>query len=203
MDHPMPIIILAAGGATRMRGRDKLLEMVDDVPLVRGQALKALALGRGPVLIALPAAPHPRYDALAGLDVQTVEVRDADEGMNASLRAAIAALPPQTRAAMVLLGDLPELTQDDLACVADAVDLDSPALIWRGATSRGAPGHPIVFKSDLFAALAGLSGDSGGREVVAAVQDRVMLIPLPGNRARLDLDTPEAWADWRKNRQPS
>ncbi len=203
MDHPMPIIILAAGGATRMRGRDKLLEMVDDVPLVRGQALKALALGRGPVLIALPAAPHPRYDALAGLDVQTVEVRDADEGMNASLRAAIAALPPQTRAAMVLLGDLPELTQDDLARVADAVDLDSPTLIWRGATSRGAPGHPIVFKSDLFAALAGLSGDSGGREVVAAVQDRVMLIPLPGNRARLDLDTPEAWADWRKNRQPS
>ncbi|PJE36025.1 nucleotidyltransferase family protein, partial [Pseudooceanicola lipolyticus] len=27
--------------------------------------------------------------------------------------------------------------------------------------------------------------------------DRVQLVPLPGQRARADLDTPEDWAAWR------
>ncbi|GLT09823.1 NTP transferase domain-containing protein [Sulfitobacter porphyrae] len=200
MDHLMPIIILAAGGSTRMQGRDKLLETVDGTPLLRLQAGKALALGCGPVIVALPPAPHPRYAALAGLDLQALPVPDAAEGMNASLRAGIAVLPDGAACAMVLLGDLPDLTVQDLAKVADAVDTDGPALIWRGATAEGAPGHPIVFRSELFPALARLTGDSGGREVVAQVRERVMLIPLPGSRARLDLDTPEAWADWRARR---
>lgn len=201
MTHLMPIIILAAGGSTRMQGRDKLLETVDGAPLLRQQAQKALALGRGPVIVTLPPTPHPRYAALTGLDVRPLPVADAAEGMNASLRTAIDALPYEARSAMVLLGDLPDLTINDLAQVADAVDLDGPNLIWRGATQAGAPGHPIVFRSDLFPALAQLTGDSGGREVVGQAIDHVVLIPLPGNRARLDLDTPQAWADWRARRQ--
>ncbi|QFT60092.1 molybdopterin-guanine dinucleotide biosynthesis protein MobA [Sulfitobacter sp. THAF37] len=197
MNHLMPIIILAAGGSTRMQGRDKLLEPVGGVPLLRQQAIKALALGRGPVIVALPPRPHARYDAVQGLDVRALPVPDAAEGMNASLRAGIAALPPHAPWAMVLLGDLPDLTVSDLALVADAAEPEGPDLIWRGATASGAAGHPIVFRSSLFAALSGLRGDSGGREVVSAHADRVVLIPLPGDRARLDLDTPAAWAAWR------
>ncbi|APE43596.1 4-diphosphocytidyl-2C-methyl-D-erythritol synthase [Sulfitobacter alexandrii] len=197
MDHAMPIIILAAGGATRMRGRDKLLEPVAGVPLLRRQALMARAAGQGPVVVALPPRPHLRYDVLEGLDVQLLPVADAAEGMNASLRAGILALPGTVRCAMVLLADLPELTAADLRRVADAVDLTDGNMIWRGATAQGAPGHPIVFRSDLFPALAALEGDSGGREVVSQQADRMVLVPLPGDRARLDLDTPEAWAAWR------
>ncbi|NBR54129.1 MAG: nucleotidyltransferase family protein, partial [Rhodobacteraceae bacterium] len=40
-----PILILAAGKSSRMRGRDKHLEEIDGVPLLRRLALAALALG--------------------------------------------------------------------------------------------------------------------------------------------------------------
>tara|TARA_R110002094_G_scaffold12319_3_gene22394 strand:+ start:845 stop:1465 length:621 start_codon:yes stop_codon:yes gene_type:complete len=196
-----PIIILAAGQSRRMRGCDKLMEDIDGQPLLRRQARMARAVTGGLVVVALPPLPNARYDALAGIDVTALPVADAHEGMNASLRAAITALPPGAPCAMVVLADLPDLTDTDLRRVADAVDLKSENRIWRGATQDGAPGHPIIFKADLFAELAALTGDSGGREVVAAHQDQTMLVPLAGARARGDLDTPEQWAVWRKSRQ--
>ncbi|MGJ5618985.1 nucleotidyltransferase family protein [Sulfitobacter sp. MF3-043] len=196
-----PIIILAAGQSRRMRGRDKLLEDIDGAPLLRRQAQMARAVTDGDVIVALPPAPHPRYDTLSGLQVSTLAVADADEGMNASLRAAILALPATAKCAMILLADLPDLTADDLITVANSIDLKTQQLIWRGATQDGAAGHPIVFKADLFAELAVLSGDTGGREVVAAHQDQTVFVPLPGTRAHGDLDTPEQWAIWRRSRQ--
>lgn len=199
-----PIIILAAGQSSRMRGRDKLLEMVNGTPLIRLQASKALSVSPS-VYVALPAAPHPRYTALTGLPVHAVPVPDAAEGMNASLRRAFAALPPDAPCAMVLLADLPDLTAADLARVARAVDLASDTMVWRGATADGAPGHPIVFSAALFGAFATLSGDTGGRTVIEQARGRVALIPLEGNRARNDLDTPEAWDAWhaaRRNTPP-
>ncbi len=193
-----PIILLAAGQSSRMRGRDKLLEQVEGLPLLRRQAQMARAVTDGPVIVALPPHPHPRYGVLEDLDVTPLPVADAAEGMNASLRAAFAALPVGTTCAMVLLGDLPALTADDLHRVAAAVDLKSDTLVWRGATDEGAPGHPIMFHADLFGRIATLKGDSGGSEVVAFAGDRVQLVPLPGSRARLDLDTPEDWNAWHR-----
>lgn len=194
-----PIILLAAGQSRRMRGRDKLLEDVDGKPLLRHQADKAHAATSSRVLIALPPVPHPRYAALEGLDVTTVPVPDAAEGMNASLRQAFAALPEGTTQAMVLLADLPDLTVDDLKTVACAVQTHPHARVWRGATAQNAPGHPIVFDHTLFPAFADLEGDNGGKKVIAQAGDLVHLVALQGDRARKDLDTPEAWADWRRS----
>ncbi|WP_300018829.1 NTP transferase domain-containing protein [uncultured Roseobacter sp.] len=193
----LPVILLAAGQSRRMRGADKLLEEIEGVPLLRRQAEIACAVTNAPVLVALPPSPHPRYQCLDALAVNRVPVPDADEGMNASLRTAFAALPGAPAAAMLLLADLPELTIQDLSSVFQAIDLKSKTLIWRGATEDGKPGHPIVFSADLFPAFKSLKGDGGGREVVAKADGRVTLVPLPGNRARRDLDTPEDWVTWR------
>lgn len=196
----LPILILAAGQSRRMRGTDKLMEPVEGRPLVRRQAEIARAATSGPVFVTLPPGAHPRRDALAGLDVTPVSVPDAARGMSASLRAGITALPPGTGAAMILLGDLPELAETDLKTALQAVDLNSETLAWRGATQTGAPGHPLVVSAALFDGLKDLTGDEGGRSVLAEAGDRVALVPLPGERARADLDTPEDWARWRADR---
>ena len=181
-----------------MRGRDKLMEQIDGVPLIRRQAEMARAACSGPLIIALPPRPHARFATLEGIDAILLPVPDAAEGMNASLRCAFAALPQEAPAAMVLLCDLPDLTESDLKTVAGAVDLNSDTVIWRGATQTGQAGHPIIFAAPLFGLFASLTGDSGGREVVRHAGENVALIALPGNRVRRDLDTPEDWADWRE-----
>ena len=197
MPSTLPILILAAGQSNRMRGRDKLMELVDDKPLLQRQIDNAHATTTGPVLVTLPPAPHPRYALTQKTMAQIVPVPDAVDGMSASLRRGLEAISNDARAAMVLLADLPELTATDLRCVLAAVDTDSNSLIWRGATKDGKPGHPIVFARPLFNALQQLVGDEGGNRVAKDNSDRMALIRLPGQRARLDLDTPEEWERWR------
>ncbi len=191
-----PILILAAGQSSRMRGRDKLLEPVDGLPLLTAQARKALAVTRE-VFVALPAPDHPRLAALTGLAVTPLFIPDAASGMAVSLRGAVAELPAFERV-LILLADLPEITADDLRTVILAGADDSHHLIWRGATVDGRPGHPILFDGSLRGHFATLSGDTGGQSIVAQHKARTRLVPLPGQNALCDLDTPGEWARWRQ-----
>lgn len=191
----VPILILAAGASRRMRGRDKLLEAVEGEPLLRRQAGNALAVS-GDVRIALPPAPHPRDAAIGDLPVRAVRVADHAEGIGASLRTVFGTLD-QERRALLLLADLPALTAADLTAVLSAPISAPQALIWRGATQDGLGGHPMLIDRSLYDAFRALRGDDGGRRVVQAHRRAVHLVPLPGRRARLDVDTPEDWAAFR------
>ncbi len=194
----IPIILLAAGQSSRMGGTDKLVQRIDGVPLLRRSVLAALAAG--PVIAALPPRPHPRYAALDGLDITRAEIADATEGMNASLRGAMALVPATAPAVMVLLADLPDLTSSDLRSVLLSRSQYPDNLVWRGATNDGAPGHPVIFDQALFHALKELTGDTGAQEIVKQCKGKVHLHCLPDNHALLDLDTPADWEKWRSNR---
>ena len=179
-----------------MRGGDKLLELVDGQPLLRIMAKRALATGC-PVTIALPVLPHARYDAVDGLNVELLPIPDAENGMSISLRTSVEALQHKADRLLLLLGDLPDITTQHLQNVIDAPDSAPDALIWRGATQDGAPGHPVLFDQVLFPEFSKITGDKGAQSVVAAAQPAVHLVPLTGSAARLDLDTPEDWKKWR------
>lgn len=191
------ILILAAGSSSRMRGGDKLLEPVDGQPLLARITAAALATGC-PVTVALPPDRPAREDCLRGMGLRRVTVPDPQLGMAASLRAGLAALP-RPAPLLLLLADLPEITAEDLRAVL-AAWRETPDALLRGATADGRAGHPVGFPPDLWPELLQLSGDQGAREVVARHKDRLRLLPLPGQHATTDLDTPEDWANWRAGR---
>ena len=187
----IPILILAAGASSRMQGRDKLLEHVDGMPLLRQRALAALAVSQQ-VFITLPDLTHPRAAVLTDLPVKPIPVPDAAHGMAASLRTGVAGLP-ECNHFMVLLADLPEIDATDLALLIQSIDPDH--LIFRGTSANGTPGHPIIFHTTLRPLFAKLTGDSGGKEIIASHATK--LTALPDNHAIRDLDTPQDWASWR------
>lgn len=195
------ILILAAGRAARMRGGDKLLEEVDGAPCLTVLCNRALASG-AEVFAVIPDGDHPRATALPAR-VRPVPAPDADLGMAHSIRAGIAALPPGTEAAMILPGDMPEIETADMQAMIAAFST-TPSQILQAATQDGAPGHPILFASTLFPEFETLTGDTGARRVIEAHRADWTLFPLPGQRARQDLDTPEDWAAWRasQSREP-
>lgn len=191
-----PILILAAGKSSRMRGRDKHLEEIDGVPLLRRLVLAALELDE-PIFVALPALPHPRAEALAGLDVTLLAIPEAAEGMSGTLRGAVARLP-RGAGFLLILGDLAEIGAVEMRAVM-AARTDAPdKLVWRGATEAGEPGHPILFDASLIPRFAELSGDGGGESLVKPLKSQTCLVPLPDRVARHDLDTPEDWEAFRK-----
>lgn len=189
-------LIPAAGRSTRMRGRDKLMERVEGRPLLLRQVAEARAIGLE-VVVTYRADDKARRAALAALDdpgLHAVPIKDASEGMAASLRAGVAALPPGARAVMVMLPDMPGITRRELARM-QAAQAVYPDRIVQATTEDSRPGHPVIFPRRLFAAFARLSGDTGARAILA--QETPHLVALPGARAVTDLDTPEAWVAWR------
>jgi molybdenum cofactor cytidylyltransferase len=194
----LAVVLLAAGGSRRMRGRDKLLEEICGQPLLRRMAERALSAEAGPVAVTLPPGDEARGEALAGLSVTRLPVPDAAEGMAASLRtAACWADRVGAEGLMVLLADMPELTTSDLRALAAAFAPDGPPL--RATSAIGIPGHPVVFPSDLFRELETLTGDTGARDVLRLHPPR--LLALPATHATTDLDTPEAWDAWHAARR--
>ncbi len=190
------ILVLAAGASSRMRGRDKLLQLVKGKPILRLVTDVALATG-APVYVTLPLAADMRRLALGDTTAKIVEVADASHGMSRSISCGVAAIAATDTGpkdgVMILPADMPGFSTKVLADLISRFRAE-PDLIWRGASINGTPGHPAIFPRDLWESLAAVTGDEGGRSVLKTHADRVRVVPLPGEMAVLDLDTPEDWA---------
>ena len=187
------ILLLAAGQSSRMRGRDKLLEEVDGAPLLSTMVKRAQATGCS-VFVTLPNMEHQRASLIGS--ATPIMVPDASDGMAASIRRGVAALPKYIKAVMILPADMPELTSQDFLAVLQAYTSEDRAIL-RGASADGRPGHPVLFPRECFEDLIVLKGDQGARALLKSGTYSVRLVPLPEEHALTDLDTPEAWARWR------
>jgi molybdenum cofactor cytidylyltransferase len=183
-----------------MQGRDKLLEDVHGEPALRRAARALLESGADEVVAVLRPDDAARAEALAGLGVRPVENPQAAEGMAASIRAGLAAARPDADAVLLALGDMPEIGAEHVDRLLAAFDPGEGRAIVRATDEEGRPGHPVLFGRRFFESLGRLSGDEGAREILKANASFVVDVPTPGRGARLDLDTPEAWAAWRAER---
>ena len=191
------ILILAAGAGTRMRGADKLMEPVDNAPLLARITRAAVATGVA-VSVVLPPNRPERRAALAGARAQIVLARNAGRGMAESLTTGLAALPPEAPV-MLLLADMPDITTEDLRQMLAAWRV-TPDLILRATDAEGNPGHPVCFPGWLRAELMDLRGDDGARTVLRRHAGRMRHFALPERHATTDLDTPDEWQAWRARR---
>ena len=190
---PLTILIPAAGRSSRMRGRDKLLEDVDGVPLLRNRARVGLDIAES-VLIGLPQGDHARRATLNGLSVDIVTLPPDRVGLGYTIAAGARATQG---ALMILPADMPDLGAQDLAQVVAEFDLDGGRRITRGC-SRDRAGHPVIFPASYLPELCQLTGDDGAKSLLRGAD--ILRIQLAGNRAVTDLDTPEDWAAWRTAR---
>ncbi len=189
----IPIILLAAGAGRRM-GRDKLLLPVHGRPLLHRVATHALASG-APLFVTLPQNDMARREAIKDLDLTRIAVPNPGEGMAASLRAGLAAIPQTAPAVVVALGDMPDVTGDDINRLIKAFLADPESRIHRAASADGVAGNPVLLPRWALEANE-FSGDSGARAILQQHAERVVLVPLPGRHALQDLDTPKDWENW-------
>jgi molybdenum cofactor cytidylyltransferase len=191
--HPKRIaaVVLAAGRSTRMRGPNKLLAEIARRPLVRIVAEEALASRADPVIVV---AGHQRAEvekALAGLRVRIVHNPDFAEGLGTSLRAGIAAVPADSDAAIVCLGDMPRVDATLMNRLIAAFDPDRGALAVV-PTFEGKRGNPVLWSRRFFPDLMAIEGDVGARHLIGRYSEAVAEVPVEGKAALIDVDTPEA-----------
>lgn len=180
-------LVLAAGEGRRFGG-PKALALLDGVRLV-DRAAATLADARcDPVVVvegAAPLAPVP--------GATVVNAGRWREGMGASLRAGLAALPDDVAACVVLLVDTPWLTADAVRAVVGAwyaadTETEPAAAV---ATYHGKPGHPVLLASWAWPEVAALAfGDVGARAWLRTHRDDVLDVDCTGLAEPYDVDRP-------------
>lgn len=179
-------VVLAAGSATRFGGR-KLLADWQGAPLLHAALAAARAAPVETTIVVTGADAQMVAAAATAFDpkIRLVHAPDHAEGMAASLRAGIAALPGDAKAAYVFLGDMPRVPHAVLAPLAQAVRAGAPAA---APVFEGRRGNPVVLSADLFEAARALSGDTGARPILQALGPRLVLVESPDGGVLFDVD---------------
>ncbi|MGZ3409983.1 MAG: NTP transferase domain-containing protein [Xanthobacteraceae bacterium] len=189
-------VLLAAGRSTRMGGPNKLLSDVGGRPMVRVVAAQVLASKARPVIVVTGHQRESIEDALKGLPVTFVQNPDFADGLSTSVKAGIAAVPAEADGAIVCLGDMPQIDAALIDKLLGAFDPERSALVIM-PTVDGKRGNPIVWSRRFFPELAALEGDVGARNLLTSYPEAVVEVPITGNAALLDVDTPDALAALR------
>ncbi|HEX2255681.1 MAG TPA: molybdopterin-binding/glycosyltransferase family 2 protein [Afifellaceae bacterium] len=191
-EGPVAAVILAAGRSRRMGGPNKLLATFAGEPLVRRMAEAALASRADPVIVVTGHMREAVEAALAGLGVRFVHNADYAEGLSASLRTGIAAVPEDRSGALVTLADMPGITPGILNALIDAFDpREDRAIVV--PTAAGKRGNPVLWARAFFPELTRLTGDTGARHLIETHADAVHRLEV-GEAIAIDVDTPQALA---------
>ena len=182
-------LVLAAGQSSRMGGTNKLLAEVDGVPMLLRAVNAALASRASSVTVVLGHEADKAEALLAGRRVSIVRNADYAQGMSASLRTGIQALPPEADAAIVLLADMPRITADHVDRLIDAFAAQQSTIVV--PQHDGRRGNPILWPREFFARMQSVSGDKGARELLAEHAARIRKVDLD-DAIHADVDTPDS-----------
>lgn len=179
-------VVLAAGSGARfgggkltapLRGR-ALVDHALDAALEASVETVILVTGANAEAVAKRAEDRGR--------VRTIHAADHDEGMAASLRAGIAALPQDARGVLIFLGDMPDTPRDLAPALLAALESGAAAAIPR---FQGRRGHPAALSARLFPELLRLTGDRGARDILAGLGEGLVEIETSDPGVLVDVDT--------------
>ena len=181
-------IVLAAGTSSRM-GSPKQLLSYRGFPLLQHVIDRAGPAGLDELLVVLGhAAPEiteaielPRY---ARIVVNT----SYESGHASSLRLGLDSVSPRARAAMIFLGDQPDLRTEVMEAVSSLYAKTGGPVV--RAEYRGDPGHPVMIDRSIWGEVSDSSGDRGAGPVLDQHPEWVVpaAVDLP---PPLEVDTPE------------
>jgi molybdenum cofactor cytidylyltransferase len=182
-------VVLAAGRGTRMGSRDKLLVEVDGRPLVAAAVDAALASRLDPVVVVVGHRSDAVRAALGDLPVTIIENPDYRDGLSASIRAGVTALPPGFDGVAILLGDMPRVRSSHIDSLVSAfAPADRRAICV--PTYAGSRGNPVLWGADYVSELQRLTGDIGGRTLLARYAEHVREVEMPDAGVLVDVDQP-------------
>jgi molybdenum cofactor cytidylyltransferase len=191
--------IVVAAGLSRRMGQFKLLLPWDGLTVI-GQVVATLEAADLPQIVVVTGHRGEEVaTALAGSSAQIVHNPDYAVGeMLSSIKVGLAALGPDVEAALLCLGDQPQMPLTAVVAVLEtARDKDC-----RGNPCHGNPcreiiipsyqmhaGHPILLPAWLWPAV--LTADTDLRAVLRVYRDRTRYIDVDTLAILADLDTPK------------
>ncbi len=189
-------LLLAAGSSQRMGAQNKLLIPLAGEPMIARAAGQIKAAGIAPIIAVTGHEADAVRAALAACGVSFTHNPDYAQGLSSSLRAGLKALPGDVDGVLICLGDMPDIRAAHLQKLVAAFDPVEGRAICVPAF-QGKRGNPVLFGAQFFAQMMALAGDSGAKHLVGDYADQVCEVAMDDAAVLLDLDTPQAVADYQ------
>ncbi len=193
--------LVPAAGASRRMGRDKRRLPLGESTVLE-ETLRALYRGGCTPIVVVLEPTSPLRERLGTTqefgELLLAENPHPERGMLSSIRAGLAALPPDVDAVAVQPGDHAFVPPEAIKRLREVLDRERPLLLVPRYPGRR--GHPLILRRELFAEAAACDDDVGLRQLLDHRRDdlRILYLDLPG--ADDDLDTPEDYARRRDKR---
>ncbi|MDB5357261.1 MAG: 4-diphosphocytidyl-2C-methyl-D-erythritol synthase [Phycisphaerales bacterium] len=187
------IMILAAGGSTRM-GEPKQLLAYRGRSLIRHAAETAVASGCRPAIVVLGAHADRLAAEVSGLAVSVAINERWASGIGSSIRCGIEhlmAVTPTVEAVVITLCDQPLVSAGILRHLIDAHQSSGKPIC--ASSYRGTLGPPVLVSRRFFPQLLALPDDQGAKRLWVDQPEQVCEVPC--EPAAEDIDTPE---DYRR-----
>jgi molybdenum cofactor cytidylyltransferase len=188
--------IVPASGFSRRMGKQKLLLSWQDVPLLEHVLITARNSSLRGVLTIIPAGDEERSKISGQCNCHTVYNDNPERGIGYSLALGIKHIPRTADAVIILLGDQPELKQDDIERVIIRFQQHyienhgHSKIIIQTQYTDNKVGHPILFSKHFFSDISQLDGDRGGNKIITSNLQYVSLVESI-NSYPDDIDTME------------
>ncbi|MFC7474917.1 NTP transferase domain-containing protein [Dankookia sp. GCM10030260] len=185
-------LVLAAGRSRRMAPLNKLLVADDQgVSMVARVVDNALASRARPVVVVTGYERERVEAAVGGKGVIFAHAEDYAEGLSASLKAGLAALPPGIEGVVICLGDMPLVAGPMIDRLMAAFDPEEGRAIVM-PTFRGKQGNPMLWAVEFLPEMMTITGDVGARHLAGKHADRVAEVEMADDAVLRDFDTTDA-----------
>jgi molybdenum cofactor cytidylyltransferase len=183
-------IVLAAGEARRMgetkqllpwRGKTVLEHVLDTL----------LSSSVDEVVLVLGHEAERVLEKVAIREIKVVFNPDYQKGMSTSLRRGFMAMNKDAEGFLVVLADQPAVTPEIIDRLIDSFRRVRPGKNIVAPSFRGRRGHPVLFGRKYREEFGGLTGEVGGREILARHPEDILALEVDTDAVLIDLDTPE------------
>jgi molybdenum cofactor cytidylyltransferase len=188
-------VVLAAGLSSRM-GSNKLLAPVAGKPMVRHSVEAAMESAAETVIVVTGNEAADVRRALSPLSPRFAENHDYSKGLSTSLKCGLMQVPDACDGALVLLGDMPDVTAALINKLIAAFDPSEGRAICV-ASHGGKRGNPVLWARRFFPEILSLEGDVGARHLIAQNAELVCEVEAEDPSPLTDIDTPEMLAEYQ------
>ncbi len=185
-------LVMAAGRSRRMAPLNKLLVMDDAGLAMVTRVVENVLSSRARPIVVVTGYERERVEqTLSGRPIQFAHAEDYAEGLSASLKAGLAALPPDVEGVVVCLGDMPLVTGAMIDRLMSSFDPEEGRAIVM-PTFRGKQGNPMLWSREFLPEMMTITGDVGARHLAGKHADRVAEVEMADDAVLRDFDTTDA-----------
>ena len=214
MKHPLPAAIVLAAGQSKRMGQPKMILPWGQTTVIGQVVSTLLQAGVGEIVVVTGGAAQEMQAALQGQPVHLAANPAYAQGeMLSSVQVGLAALPADCPAALIVLGDQPQIEASVVEAILAEYHAHGSQLIVPSYQMRR--GHPWLVGRALWPALLALQsperlepslpardGPAGGqagtlRDFLNAHTEQICYLPVQTASVLQDLDTPQDYAQFK------